>query len=142
MTIIVNASLSGDMTATDANLVWKALADPTRRELLDVLAVKPRTTGELVEKFPDLCRTGVMKHLDLLVEAHLVLVRREGRVRWNQLNPMPIQLIYDRFVSKHVRGMAGAVSRLKSRAEQPGGKTSKREQKAGRKSTAVTRKSK
>ena len=139
-------SLSGDMTATDTNLVWKALADPTRRELLDALAVKPRTTGELVELFPDLCRTGVMKHLDLLVDAHLVLVRREGRVRWNQLNPMPIQLIYDRFVSKHVRGMAGAVSRLKSRAESPSKQAKKRkkkpENKPENKPKAVTRKRK
>ena len=103
--------------AADLDLIWKALADPTRRSILDALAKRALTTGELVTRFPDLCRTGVMKHLDVLVEAELVLVKREGRVRWNKLNPMPIQRIYDRWVSKHVRGMASAMSRLKDQAE-------------------------
>ncbi len=97
--------------------VWRALADPTRRAVLDALAEEPRTTGQLVASFPELCRTAVMKHLDVLERAGLLLVRREGRVRWNHLNPMPIQRLYDRWVHKHVRGVASAASRLKSHVE-------------------------
>ena len=70
--------------------IWRALADPVRRTLLDALAIAPRTTGELVEAESQLCRTAVMKHLDVLVAAGLVVVRREGRRRWNYLNPVPI----------------------------------------------------
>ena len=110
-------SLNGDMS-DDADLVWRALADPTRRAILDMLAKEPQTTGQIVDAFGELSRTGVMKHLDLLVEADLVLVRREGRVRWNQLNPVPIQRVCDRWVSKHVRHLAGALSRLKDVVEQ------------------------
>lgn len=97
--------------------MWKALADPTRRDLLDALAPGPRTTGELVEGFPDLSRTGVMKHLDVLEEAGLVIVRREGRLRWNHLNPVPIQTICDRWVSRHVRQLSRSLSRLKTHLE-------------------------
>ncbi len=101
------------------DLVWKALADPTRRAVLDVLAKSPHSTGALVECFPGLCRTAVMKHLDVLEAAGLLVVQREGRVRWNHLNPMPIQLLHDRWVSRHVSGMASALSRLKQHVEQP-----------------------
>lgn len=103
--------------ANEGDEVWRALADSTRRELLDALAERPRTTGELVARFPALCRTAVMKHLDVLTSAGLVVVRREGRFRWNHLNPMPIQRIHDRWVAKHVRAAAGALSRLKDHVE-------------------------
>ena len=105
------------MASADLDLVWKALADPTRREILDLLAADARTTGDLVAQFPELSRTGVMKHLDILERAELVVVRRDGRVRWNHLNPMPIQRIYDRWVAKHVRDTAAALSRLKDHVE-------------------------
>ena len=105
------------LKGTGIDSVWRALADPTRRRLLDVLAESARTTGELVERFPGLCRTGVMKHLDVLAAAGLLTVRREGRVRWNQMNPMPIQRIYERWVSRHVQVVASALSRLKDHAE-------------------------
>jgi DNA-binding transcriptional ArsR family regulator len=108
-------------TARRVDLVWRALADPTRRRVLDELAERPHTTGELVERFPALCRTAVMKHLDVLERAGLLVVKREGRVRWNHLNPMPIQRLYDRWVSKHVRGVASAASRLKDHVERGGG---------------------
>ena len=111
-------SLHSDMySAVQMDRVWKALADPTRRALLDALAKRAQTTGALVAKFSNLCRTAVMKHLDTLETAGLVIVRREGRVRWNQLNPMPIQRIYDRWVAGHLRGMASAISRLKDHME-------------------------
>ena len=101
----------------DPELVWKALADRTRRDILDRLAARPRTTGELTERFAPLCRTNIMKHLDVLVEANLVIVRREGRTRWNCLNPVPIQRVCDRWVSRHVRDIASAMSRLKDHVE-------------------------
>lgn len=98
--------------------VWRALADATRRGILDVLAERPLTTGELAARFSDLCRTNVMKHLDVLVAAQLVVIRREGRARWNYLNPVPIQRVCDRWVSHHVKHMASALSRLKDHVEQ------------------------
>ena len=101
----------------NSDAVWRALADPTRRGLLDELAQEPRSTGDLVECCPNLCRTAVMKHLDVLEAAGLLIVRREGRVRWNHLNAIPIQNIYDRWVSKHVRGIAAAAGRLQNHAE-------------------------
>jgi DNA-binding transcriptional ArsR family regulator len=109
-------SLFGDMSE-HTDLVWRALADPTRRAILDDLARGPRTTGDLATRFLPLCRTNVMKHLDVLVEARLVLVRREGRTRWNHLNPVPIQRVCERWVSRHVRHMASSLSRLKDHVE-------------------------
>jgi DNA-binding transcriptional ArsR family regulator len=109
-------SLLGDMNP-DPDNVWQALADPTRRAILDKLADGPRTTGAVVAEFDHLCRTAVMKHLDVLVSANLVLVRREGRVRWNYLNPVPIQRVCDRWVSRHVSHLASAMLRLKDIAE-------------------------
>jgi len=105
--------------------VWKALADSTRRALLDLLADGPRTTGEVCARFADrkrggLCRTAVMKHLDLLVAANLVVVRREGRTRWNHLNPVPIQEVCDRWVSRHVQGLASSLIRLRDHVEGSG----------------------
>lgn len=105
-----------------ADLVWKALADPTRRAILDQLAKRPRTTGQLCAHFAapsrgGLGRTGVMKHLDVLVGAELVIVRREGRTRWNHLNPVPIQRVCDRWVSRHVRDLARSANRLKELVE-------------------------
>ena len=98
--------------------IWRALADPHRRDILDALAERPLTTGEIVARFDGLCRTAVMKHLDVLVEAGLVVVRREGRQRWNYLNPVPIQRVCDRWISRHVRHMSAALSRLKGIVEE------------------------
>ena len=107
-----------DMNKTPQNdLIWKALADATRREILDRLAERPMTSGEIVSRFDGLCRTNVMKHLDILVSANLVIVRREGRHRWNYLNPVPIQRVCDRWVSRHVNRIASKMSRLKDHVE-------------------------
>jgi len=106
--------------------VWRALADPTRRAVLDLLAQRACTTGEVVAHFPELSRTGVMKHLDVLEAAGLVLVRREGRKRWNHLNPMPIRRIHDRWLARHVARTAGALSRLKDQAEKKHGERKRR----------------
>ncbi len=109
----------------DADRIWKALSDPTRRAMLDLLAEGPRTTGDLCARFERagrdrLGRTGVLKHLDLLRDTRLILTRRDGRVRWNSLNPAPIQLVCDRWVSRHVRGATSALLRLKQAAEERG----------------------
>ena len=114
----VNLSpMSDTKRNADDDRVWKALADPTRRALLDALAEAPLTTGELVERWPSLCRTAVMKHLDVLEAAGLLVVRRQGRLRWNHLNPVPIQAIHERWVSRHVAGTASALLRLKRHVE-------------------------
>jgi len=78
--------------------VWKALSDPTRRTILDVLRDRPRTTTEIVERFSRLSRFGVMKHLEVLRQAQLVSTRESGRQRVNSLNVVPIRQIYERWV--------------------------------------------
>src|SRR5436189_2945647 len=85
--------------ADDLDAVWKALSDPTRRNILDLLRQGPRTTTEIVESFPQLTRFGVMKHLEVLREASLVNTRESGRQRVNSLNAVPIRRIYERWVS-------------------------------------------
>ncbi|MBZ5521084.1 MAG: helix-turn-helix domain-containing protein [Acidobacteriia bacterium] len=84
------------MSAPAQDAIWKALADPTRRAMLDVLREGPRTTGALCRRFRRLSRCGVMKHLGILEKAGLVVVRRKGRFRWNYFNSTPIRQIYDR----------------------------------------------
>ncbi|CAN7399849.1 ArsR/SmtB family transcription factor [Rhizobium sp. LjRoot254] len=81
--------------------IFKALANGTRRRMLDTIRDAPRTTGALCEAFPDMDRCTVMQHLKVLENAGLVLVTREGRERWNHLNAMPIQEIHDRWISQY-----------------------------------------
>ena len=122
----------GVMLKTAKNdATWKALADGTRRDILDVLAERPQTTGELVARFDHLSRTNVMKHIEVLVRANLIIVRREGRSRWNYLNPAPIQAVCDRWVSKHVKKLASSMARLKDHVEQSErNKTTKKKRKS------------
>lgn len=80
--------------------IFKALADPTRRAILDLLRDGPRRTTDIVEAFPKLSRFGVMKHLDVLKQATLVTVREEGRERINAINAVPLRQVYARWVSK------------------------------------------
>ena len=97
-------------------LVWKALADPNRRLVLDLLRQGPRTTGDLAARFA-MSRYGVMKHLKVLVAAGLVAVRREGRQRWNHLNPVPIQEIHRRWIRPFEAAGADALLRIRELAE-------------------------
>ena len=99
------------------NLVFKSLADPTRRAILDALFEEPRTTGQLAALFPDVTRYAVMKHLKILEEAGLVSVRREGRTRWNTLNPVPLRQMYRRWVGKYMEFWSDAGLNLKELAE-------------------------
>jgi DNA-binding transcriptional ArsR family regulator len=89
--------------------VFKALANPTRRSILDTLRDQPLTTGALAASFPDLDRCTVMQHLRVLEEAELITVERKGRERWNHLNPIPIHDIHERWIGPHA---AYAVSKL------------------------------
>jgi len=97
--------------------IWKALSDPTRRAVLDLLRLGPMTTGELGDHFPELSRFGVMKHLRVLEEAGLLLSRKEGRTRVNRLNAVPLREVYERWVGKFEDKWAGALLGLRRRAE-------------------------
>jgi uncharacterized protein YndB with AHSA1/START domain len=98
--------------------VFKALADPTRRGLLDALFERDgQTLGELEDGVP-MTRFGVMKHLRVLEEAGLVLTRRRGREKLHFLNPVPIRLVHDRWVSKYAEPWAATLSELKHELEE------------------------
>ncbi len=100
--------------------VFKALADPTRRALLDELRARPMTTGQLVAAVgghSGMTRYGVMKHLGVLEDAGLVVTRREGRRKWNHLNAVPLRMIYERWVSRYEDQWAGSLIRLKQQVE-------------------------
>jgi DNA-binding transcriptional ArsR family regulator len=79
--------------------IWKALGSPHRRALLDALKDGPKTTSALCEVLPKLSRYAVMQHLGVLERAGVVLVRREGRERWNELNAVPIQRELERWLN-------------------------------------------
>ena len=98
-------------------LVFKALSHPGRRELLDRLFVRDgQTLGELCETF-ELSRYGVMKHLRILESAGLVVTRRAGREKLHFLNPVPIRLVHDRWITKYAEPWVGAMGDLKARLE-------------------------
>jgi DNA-binding transcriptional ArsR family regulator len=97
--------------------VWKALSDPTRRTILDVLRDRPRTTTEIVERFSRLSRFGVMKHLEVLRQAQLVQTREAGRQRVNSLNVVPIRQIYERWVGPFQELWSGELLGIKDMAE-------------------------
>ena len=118
------------MSVDDDDAVWKALADVTRREILDMLKDGPRKTSEIVERFPNLSRFGVMKHLDVLRNVGLVLTRSEGRTRINSLNATPLRKIVERWISKYEGFWANTLLRVKDVAEE-GGKA-KRKRAAGK----------
>lgn len=102
----------------DLDPVWKALSDPTRREILDLLKQGPRTTTEIVERVPGLSRFGVMKHIGVLREADLVRTKEEGRQVVNSLNVTPIRMIYDRWVSGYQDLWARNLASLKRSLEE------------------------
>ncbi len=95
------------------NEVFKALSDPTRRELLDRLFAEDAQTLGALERSSPLTRFTVMKHLKVLEQAGLVLTRRRGREKLHFLNPVPIRLVHDRWVSKYAAPWAASLSDLK-----------------------------
>src|ERR1700712_2398757 len=99
--------------------VFRALADPTRRSLLDELFRQDgQTLGALEDRFA-MTRFGVMKHLKVLEEAGLVVTRRRGREKLHFLNPVPIRQVHDRWVSKYAEPWVAGLSDLKTRLETP-----------------------
>jgi DNA-binding transcriptional ArsR family regulator len=98
--------------------VFKALADPTRRSLLDELFERDgQTLSELEGRLP-MSRFGVMKHLKVLEEAGLVTTRKRGREKLHHLNPVPIRMVHDRWVSKYAEPWASALTELKRELEE------------------------
>jgi DNA-binding transcriptional ArsR family regulator len=90
--------------------VFRALADPTRRALLDSLFSRDgQTLNELCEKFPEMTRFGVMKHLAVLAESNLVVTARQGRTKRHYLNPVPIEQVANRWISKYAARFAAAL---------------------------------
>ncbi|HSJ16982.1 MAG TPA: helix-turn-helix domain-containing protein, partial [Solirubrobacterales bacterium] len=97
--------------------VFRALADPTRRSLLDELFMQDGQTLNALGRRLPMTRFGVMKHLRVLEEASLVTTRRRGREKLHFLNPVPIRLVHDRWVSKYAEPWAAGLSGLKRRLE-------------------------
>src|ERR671933_289201 len=97
--------------------VFRALADPTRRSLLDELFAEDGQTLSALEGRLPMTRFGVMKHLKVLEEANLVVTKRRGREKLHFLNPVPIRLVHDRWVSKYAEPWAATLSGLKRRLE-------------------------
>ena len=100
------------------DLVFKALADTKRREILDLLRDAPQTTGELCAKFTNLDRCTVMQHLKVLEKAGLIFVRKKGKFRWNYLNVFPIREIYDRWINQYASPSVELLTKLKNDLEQ------------------------
>ncbi|MPZ51774.1 MAG: metalloregulator ArsR/SmtB family transcription factor [Acidimicrobiia bacterium] len=110
-------NVQSDATGINSDEIFKALANGTRREILDLLKEGPRTTGDLATQFPNIHRTTVMQHLGVLHRAGLVVVRREGRERWNHLDVMPIKMIHDRWIGDYARDAVDRLARLKADLE-------------------------
>src|ERR1700710_1295410 len=102
----------------DDDRVFKALADPTRRFLLDRLFLRDGRTLTELESELEMTRFGVMKHLRLLEDAGLVVTRKSGREKLHFLNPVPIRLIHDRWIDKFTERRVSALADLKTELEQ------------------------
>jgi len=103
---------------TDDDLVFKALADPTRRHLLDRLFARDGRTLTELESELNMTRFGVMKHLRVLENANLVVTQRSGREKLHFLNPVPIRLIHDRWIDKYAERQVAALADLKTELEE------------------------
>jgi DNA-binding transcriptional ArsR family regulator len=104
----------------DDDRVFKALADPTRRSLLDRLFERDGRTLTELESEIDMTRFGVMKHLRILEEAGLVVTRKQGREKLHFLNPVPIRVIHDRWIDKYRERQVSALADLKTTLEEAG----------------------
>lgn len=104
-------------TTTREDLVFKALAAPVRRAILDALRDHPQTTGELCARFPEIDRCTVMQHLKVLEGADLVIAHKVGRVRWNHLNALPIKQIHDRWIGPHAASAVNLLARMQADLE-------------------------
>src|SRR5688572_13794658 len=102
---------------SDDDLVFKALADPTRRFLLDMLFARDGQTLTELESALEMTRFGVMKHLRILEDAGLITTRKEGREKRHFLNPVPIRLIHNRWIDKYTERRVSALIDLKQTLE-------------------------
>lgn len=103
---------------TDDDRVFKALADPTRRLLLDRLHSRDGRTLTELESELEMTRFGVMKHLRVLEDASLIVTRRAGREKLHFINPVPIRLIHDRWIDKFTEHRVSALTDLKRQLEE------------------------
>jgi len=99
------------------DLIFKALADSRRREILDLLKDQPKTTGDICSNFKSLDRCTVMQHLGVLEKAGLVIVKKEGKFRWNYLDAVPIREIYDRWINQYASPSVELLKTLKEDLE-------------------------
>ena len=106
------------LSVSDDDLVFRALADPTRRYLLDRLYARDGRTLTELESELEMTRFGVMKHLRVLEDAGLVVARRSGREKLHFLNPVPIRLIHDRWIDKYTERHVSALLDLKTELEE------------------------
>src|SRR5262245_27074949 len=104
-------------------LTWKALADPVRRNILDLLRGEPRTTGEICDAFDHLTRFGVLSHITVLKNAGLIRVERRGRERINRIDPEPLREAYEEWIRNYEVLWAGRLGRLKKVAERKASET-------------------
>jgi len=95
------------------DLVYKALADRRRREILDLLRDEPKTTGDICARFKQIDRCTVMQHLGVLENADLIITKKQGRFRWNYINAVPIREIYDRWINKYASQSVEVLTKLK-----------------------------
>lgn len=115
--LICDHSVTYGSIVTDDDLVFKALADPTRRFLLDLLFQRDGRTLKELESGLEMTRFGVMKHLKILEDAGLVVTRRSGREKLHFLNPVPIRVIHDRWIDKYREREVSALLALKTELE-------------------------
>jgi DNA-binding transcriptional ArsR family regulator len=110
-----------ELEAETASL-WRALADPTRRRILDLLSDRPRITGEIASHFA-ISRIAVMRHLEVLGAAELITSRKRGRERWHYMNAVPLQRLQERWAGPVAGGFASGLLRLQDRVETEGRRT-------------------
>jgi DNA-binding transcriptional ArsR family regulator len=108
--------MNGKAPADDETFdrVFQALANGTRRQILDLLRDQPRTTGDICAHFPALDRCTTMQHLGVLERAGLVVAHRRGRQRWNHLDVLPIKQIHDRWIGDYARSAVDLLATLKA----------------------------
>lgn len=99
------------------DLIFKALADSRRRRILDLLKGEPKTTGEICSKFKKLDRCTVMQHLGVLEKAGLIVVKKEGKFRWNYLDVVPIREIYDRWINQYASPSVSMLATIRAGLE-------------------------
>jgi DNA-binding transcriptional ArsR family regulator len=105
------------LAGMDDDRVFRALADPTRRFLLDLLFARDGRTLTELESELEMTRFGVMKHLKVLADAGLVVTRKHGREKLHFLNPVPIRLVHDRWIDKYTERQVSALVDLKNELE-------------------------